>query len=235
MKATSTVIIGIILAALASYLIWHGTQERQAEIRRQQELEEALTGEIEAPSVDHDKPFMIKYGGMTVILPFQDVQRGLNLRNLINFGMDFPVKVDISEDKIYVTTEVKNDNGETIGKITINNWSVDPNPLIAYDRNYNDFAFEVIDSDLIPRIQIILRPNNVIFIGGYFTGPNGSMISTGDFFSRIPAGYEPQPTLEYLREKIHPIFVYPSSDHFGELDPELYNQETGKFWFEEEN
>ena len=143
-----------------------------------------------------------------------ELKEGINLRRYFNFGFDYPVEIDIIDNKLYVSTLIMNENNETVAIIKDNNWTVNDNEIVARDRNYNEYAFEVIDANLIPRIQVILRPQNMIYIGGYFYTVNGTLLA-------IPGISIVNPSPESLDEYIPPIFLYPSDENLGKMNPEI--------------
>jgi hypothetical protein len=98
-----------------------------------------------------------------------------------------------------------------------NEWkSVNPDSLDIWDRNYNSYAFEVIDSNKIPVLQVIMGHENELLIGGSFynqgipifaTLTNGfSFISDWNISSRM---------WQEFRDST--IFKYPSVSHLGEI------------------
>jgi len=89
-----------------------------------------------------------------------------------------------------ISTEIKNENGETIAKIADNHWVVNTNAVIASDRNYNAYAFEVINSDLIPVLQVVLQDQNRIYIGGFFCFENTTLLVTPNGVNTYPPAYD---------------------------------------------
>ena len=86
--------------------------------------------------------------------------------------------------------------------------SVNYNPIVTYDRNYNAYAFEVIDSNIVPILQVVLTPENNIFVGGVFYGENESLVAQ----LNVTTIYNPD-NYKYNQT----IFQYPSDINLGKL------------------
>jgi len=78
------------------------------------------------------------------------------------------------------------------------------------DRNFNDKAFEVVDSQSNPIFQMVRKTPTDFFINGVFPMPNGGLIVAGPDganlnVASVPPGF-----------KLQPIFKYPSWKFPGE-------------------
>lgn len=175
------------------------------------EEERKMTGELLPFEIDTQQPIEIQCGGFHVILGLDELQRGFDLSNYFKFGtFDYPFRVTLKDQRFLISVDVENSKGQTVTSVVENEWSVNNDPVIAHDRNYNSYAFEVIDSNLVPVIQVVLKPGNYMYIGGFFYSPNGTVLLTGDTM-RI------NPTVMNANSSLPRIFKYPSSDYLGQM------------------
>jgi len=78
-------------------------------------------------------------------------------------------QIQFIDDKLSVSANIRNSDNVTIARIVNNEWkTVDPSTLLFWDRNYNAYAFEIIGSNDIPTLQVIMVGSNKIQIGGLF-------------------------------------------------------------------
>lgn len=206
-------LLGAMLVAISPFLWSHGT-----ELRKKQQ--EATKGELKAPTVDFSKPIIVYWGGIKMTSTVTELSEGININRFISMsGGDMPIKISFDEGKLYVSTEVKNEENETVAKLVDNIWMENTDQTIVYDSNYNDFAFEVIDSDMIPRLQVLLREDNIIYLGGYFNVPLGKVLAT-------PHSWILNPTQDYIESfKEVRLFKYPREDYMGEMEKPLPDYE----------
>jgi len=202
-KAVLIILLGVASAATGLYLIPRGFQLADIETR-------AMKGELLPFEIDSQKPIEIQVGGIHVIMTMRELSEGFNLSRYVYLGFDYPFQIRLKDGKFLVSVDVKNANGETIAKIVDNQWGVKNDNVIAHDRNYNSYAFEVIDSDLVPVIQVIFTPQNKMYLGGFFYVPNGRMLLFDDTTIL-------NPSQEDITQNRHPIFKYPSEEHLGEM------------------
>lgn len=202
-KTFLRVLIGIIIATIGGCLVTYGWQLRNMEIM-------AMKGEIIPFEVDPNRSIEIQIGGIHVITTLDQLSEGFNLTRYVNLGFDYPFQIRLKERKFLTSIEIRNMDGEIVAKIVDNQWVVNSNPVIARDRNYNAYAFEVIDSDLIPVIQVVFTAHNKMYLGGLFYVPNGRMLVTPNVTIFGPSS-------EDISENIERIFVYPSEQHLGEM------------------
>lgn len=170
-----------------------------------------MKGVLKPPEISFQKPFVVNFGSNIWVQTISEPNAQIDLRNFISYGgYEYPVQIRFEERKLLVSAEIENEEGETVAKITDNHWGVKEDVLIARDRNYNDYAFEVMDSDLIPVLQVAVQGQNTIYMGGVFFFPVGRMLVT-------PNGLIVNPSSEQINEYAKPIFRYPSDDHLGEM------------------
>jgi len=121
------------------------------------------------------------------------------------------VSLRIENQKLYVSSTIRNKNGEIIAELKDNEWQLNENSY--FDRNYNDQVLEVRDNSGNIVLQLA-NFGNVIHFAGIFNCKNGktyALIPTGQsgaIMEMRPKGIE-------LEHKIDPICEYPSDLHFG--------------------
>lgn len=200
----SMIIIGILLGVIGSILVAEGFRLRDIEIK-------TMIGEIIPFEIDLQEPFEVNFGNNYLSTTVTQLSEGINPRKIIGYaGYDYPVNMIFKDRKLLVSAEIKNREGETIAKIKDNHWVVHENKILARDRNYNAYAFEVIDSDLIPVLQVVLRDQNRIYIGGLFYFETGRVLATQN-------GVLINPSPDQISEDVEAIFRYPSDEHLGEM------------------
>lgn len=173
---------------------------------------EAMIGKLLPFGIDSQKPIEIQCGGFHIGMTLNQLSEGFNLSRYVNLvGFDYPFHITLKDQRFLVSVDIMNTNGETIAKIVDNHWSVNNNPVIAYDRNYNSYAFEVIGSDLVPMIQVVFKPQNRMYLGGFFFSSNWTVLLLPNNTSVI------NPSLTDLNESLPRIFKYPSEEHLGEM------------------
>lgn len=197
------IVIGAVLTGLGPLLMYWGSDLRNRAL-------ETATGELKPPQIDIQKPFTLLLGSNSFTYSSDQLSQGIDIRRILDFGFDYPFQIRFEKGKLLVSVEVKNERGDIVAKIKDNNWTVSNNPILARDRNYNDYAFEVINSDNVPVIQVIAQGQNEIYLGGLFYDLNGwTLLIT-------PEGMTYNPNASYI-EKARRIFQYPSADHLGEM------------------
>lgn len=172
----------------------------------------AMIGQLLPFGIDSQKPIEIQCGGFHVNMTLDQLNEGFNLSRYVDIvGFDYPFHIALKDQRLLVSVDVKNTNGETVAKIADNQWSVNNNNVIAHDRNYNSYAFEVIDSDLVPVVQVVFKPQNKMYLGGLFYSPDWMVLLLPNDTSVI------NPSLTDLNESLPRLFKYPSEEHLGEM------------------
>lgn len=171
----------------------------------------AMIGELLPFGIDSQQPVEIQCGGFHVIMNMSQLSNGFNLTQIINMGFDYPFHITLKDQKFLVSVDIQDAKGDTVAKIVDNQWAVNNNPVIAYDKNYNSYAFEVIDSNQIPVIQVIFSPENKMYLGGFFYVPNGALLLLPNDTTII------NPSLTDANSSLPRIFKYPSEEHLGEM------------------
>ncbi len=203
MKIETVPTIFAMIGIIGAFLISYGFYLRRNEIG-------VMKGEIIPFNVDPNENIEVQIGGIHVITTFDRLSEGFNLTKHVNLGFDYPFQIKLQNGKFLISTVIRNEDGEIIAKIVNNNWVVNDNHIIARDRNYNSFAFEVIDSDLNPVIQVIFSPSNKMYLGGLYYVPSGRMLLT-------PEATIFNPSSSQIAEETQPIFVYPSAQNLGSM------------------
>ena len=196
-------IISALIGVSTPFLWSHGSELRKKEL-------EATKGELKPPDIDFSKPFELQFGGFHLITTMDELTEGVNLSKGFEIGFEYPFTIKFKNGKLLVSAEIKDENLETVAIIEDNEWTVNENDIIARDRNYNDYAFEVVDAHLRPRLQIVVKEQNKIYIGGYFHTEEGAILATPTTtYIRFPP--------EEIEEYIHKIFLYPSDEHLHQM------------------
>lgn len=210
-------VLGLATAAFGAFFLTVGWGERQNAIA-------ISKGELNPFKVDMSKPFEVIYGGSLGIVydnPY-DLEDGINLSRVISFGSCYAgnnFKIHFVDNKLSVTDEIKNSDNVTIAQIVDNNWKADPNSQLFYARNYNAYAFEIIDSDQTPITQVIMVGPNKLQIGG--------LLCYNEFgpIYALSTGIMADPSNEDLHSLINTkIFRYPATnpDNLGKMVNSLY-------------
>lgn len=209
--AILSLFFGVVFTIFGPLVISYSWQLAEMESR-------AMIGEILPFGIDSHKSIEIQCGGFHVHMTLDQLSEGFNLSRYVNLvGFDYPFHITLKDLRFLVSVGVMNTNGEIIAKIVENQWAVNDNPVIAYDRNYNSYAFEVISSDLVPVIQVVFKPQNKMYLGGFFFSPNLTVLLLPNNTSII------NPSLTDLNKSLPRVFKYPSEEHLGEMvEPILY-------------
>jgi hypothetical protein len=171
-----------------------------------------MTGELLPFGIDSQQPVEIQCGGFNVQLTIDQLGEGFNLsRYFTVVGFEYPFHVTLKDQRFLFSVDIEDAKGETVAKIVGNQWAVNNDPIIAYDRNYNSYAFEVIDSNQIPVIQVAFKPQNRVYIGGFFFSPNWTVLLLPNNTSVI------NPSLTDANSSLPRLFKYPSKDYLGEM------------------
>ena len=198
-KALVVIFVGVIMIVVGTYFF--STLGPR--------IEAIEAGELIPFKVDDQKPFDIQMGGCHVLVTVDQLSKGYDFQHAFYFeGIDYPFEVSFRDGKVLVSAEIRNADGDVVAKIADNQWSVEPNPIVTYDRNYISYAFEAIDSDRLPILQVVMTPENKVFVGGVFYGENAtlvSMLNGTTIYNPIDWDYK------------QTIFQYPSSSKLGKL------------------
>lgn len=207
-------VIGVVLDNYGNNLVSEGQQEKE-------KILSAYRGTLTpAYTINLSQPFMVSIGTISTNYTADELTNGVDLTNFIHIEVhqkivSFPVRFAFEGNIIHIYAEIKDENNETIGRVTDNDWwaATPQNTPSVWDRNYNAYAFELIDGNKIPVLQISMGQQNRIDIGFSLFSQGLSCyfgITMGAFFGQIS-----DEDLQQIRSST--LFVYPSSDHIGEL------------------
>jgi hypothetical protein len=154
--------------------------------------------------------------------------------DVFDFFGDSQLTLEAIGGRLYVSTKIRDENGNLIAELYRNEWkaALPPN---AWDRNYDHNTLEVKNAAGRIALQVRLLPDRVQLQGEWFA-PNAAKISkrnvygvrivasdvpgkAGGFLMLFGPGKPPwqPPFAPNERPFIKPLFKYPSELHFGEL------------------
>ena len=211
----SVIIIGLFVAFIGTDLWNTATAE-------QKNAMDPLRGTLNPPyPIDLTQPVHIELGGVGRNVSIEELSAGIDLTKFVyisinNQTVQFPIQIVFGENSnILVSARIKDDRGNILADIQDNEWKApSSDSMDIWDKNYNSFAFEVIDSNKIPVLQIILGSKNEIAIGfsTYHQGVQlyANLICGLSYFSD---GVAPPASLKNIKDST--IFNYPSKDNLG--------------------
>jgi hypothetical protein len=134
---------------------------------------------------------------------------------------DAGLRIEVRQNRIEISTPVRDRFGHVVATIDRNHWSVSPDRTVCWDKNYRRDALEVLDSGGHVIFQMRLLPDRVQLQGEWRDQyGNGVRIMKSPDPNRpgaiMAVWHDPQ-TEQQLQELIPPIFRYPSRDHWGEM------------------
>lgn len=216
-KAPSRLLVfGATLIAISAFLIPYG-------FVLQENWNKMMTGKLIPFQVNDKEPFNVTVGGFTAITSINELKNGFNMsRYFFINNITFPFQLSFRDGQLYVSGEIRNSNGDFVARIVNNEWQVNPDQFIAAERNYNSYAFEVIDaSTLVPVFQVVITPNNKILVCGVFYGGNYAllnMLNDTSILSSLDSKDESGRMFsDIIKDYNQTLFQYPSQNHLGEL------------------
>lgn len=135
--------------------------------------------------------------------------------------------------RLYVSTNIRDENGKLIAELSRNEWTV-AKPPRSWDRNYDRDTLEVKNAAGRIALQVRLLPDRVQMQGEWFA-PDAAKISKrnvygirvvtsdipgkeGGLFLLFGPGRPPYPPFRPTEPPfIKPLFKYPSDLHFGKV------------------
>jgi len=146
------------------------------------------------------------------------VNRSIEIGNSgLKFGsFDFhgnKLVVELIGGKAKVSSDIRDETGNLVAQLIRNEWQTFPP---AYDRNYNDYALEVKNSKGRVVLQVKVLPDQIQIQGEWWdtSGHGWRMLEPPEGGMKIIA-FDAQTVPD--EPAIKPLFLYPSSLHFGEL------------------
>jgi hypothetical protein len=218
-------IAGLVIStyALAYMIPTQVPQQQQAEKEQKQAEVEALYGGQNPYEINMSSDFTFCLGvhGFSDTVPAEWIANGTDVpNNAIYLGGILPLHIKITNGSLSISANVTDTAGKAIGYIQDNEWKSATNQslITLYDINNNNFAFEVVDNVQKPLLQIKFISLNTIDITGYLRTSSNGLVVAND------SGLFGNPTEPV---SIAPIFLYPSSNHKGELaNPDLFLPES---------
>lgn len=126
-------------------------------------------------------------------------------------GYDFSIAIRRGENNLLISAEFYSLDGKIVAELIDNEWKINPNNY--FEKNYDEYALEVIDQYGIPNLQVELVDKNTIRLGGVFYDGQRAIIISDllQFYGNITE----KEVIEKGR-KIDTLFVYPAENHLGE-------------------
>jgi hypothetical protein len=172
---------------------------------------EPSTGQLSGKVVNEQQQFVINVGSNTFKLGGEILRTGLDIGTLMRFRNHIPIKLYNENNRLMFDVAVHDEDGKLICSIVRNEWRFNPDG--NYDRNYDINAFEIIDSDGIPLLQIQFKEVNQVYFGGYVP-------KKGQYDIYTPNGTIYAIDKETAKAEVRRIFMYPSSDNLGKYNLE---------------
>ena len=97
-----------------------------------------MKGELLPFDVDPEKPIEIQVGGIHALITFNELSQGFDMGRYVYIeGFHYPFQIQLENGRFLISVNITDANGEIVARITRNQWAVNNDPTIAYDRNYN--------------------------------------------------------------------------------------------------
>ncbi len=137
---------------------------------------------------------------------------------------DQEVKVELIDKTPTLTTTIRDSDGKIIVRIDKNHWQVNSSQAVVMDKNYTSNSLEVLNSHghVVFRAEVL--PDRVRLVSEFYDEHGlGVRIGNGDDLpvkggmSIIPLNSYSVNPADQEATQIKPHFLYPSSEHWGEL------------------
>ncbi len=213
-------VIGIILGTISPVILAISSNLSQNATQNKQNALMAQKGELSPFKIDMSQDILLDLGSVQEAESAQALARGVNLANLIYLGGNWPFQISFENNKISVSANITDSNNQIVATIRNNIWKSDsPNSPQIGDRNYNNYAFEIIDNNNITIFNVRVVRSNEIQIGGLLNiGGEQVLISDNG------GGILSNPSQQNISDLLIPIFKYPSTQYLGELINPKYLQ-----------
>lgn len=124
------IILGTALVPIGGLVINYGWRLADIETRK-------MKGELLPFNIDSNKPIEIQVGGVHANITLSELNEGFDMGRYVYIeGFHYPFQIRFEDERFLVSVNITDANGETVAKITRNQWSVNNNPTIAYDRKH---------------------------------------------------------------------------------------------------
>jgi large-conductance mechanosensitive channel len=206
-------VIGIILGVFSSVFLYGSGNISQDASQNRQNVLMAQKGEVLPFKMNMTSDVTLYLGNNKEVTSAEALVQGVNLANFLYLNGNFPFQIGFSDDKMSVSANITDSNNQLVATIRNNVWKSDsPNSPQIGDRNYNNYAFEVIDNNNITIFNVRVVGSNEIQIGGLF-----NLGGTQTLVSDNGGGILGSPSQQNITQLLTPLFKYPSSNYLGEL------------------
>lgn len=212
----AVVVTGILLVFFGYWIFDLANSEIQNTI-------DPIRGRINPAQINPMQPIQVALSGSIRNYSIDELADGIDLTRLINVdtgngSVKFPIQIIFGNDnKLLVSATLSDEKGNILATVKNNEWkAVSSNSMEIWDKNYNSFAFEIIDNHGFPALQILVAERNQIRLGY-------SLLSKG-----LPFVFTVKPSMYLFGENItgevslalraDTLFKYPSSEHLGEMN-----------------
>lgn len=178
------------------------------------ELAKPQTGQISGKILIETEPYTLLVGSIGYTINTTALKQGIDIIPLVRSFIwlpvsSLPIKIYEENNRLLFDVEILDKNNSVVCEIVRNEWKFNPNG--KYDKNHRINAFEIVDENLRPMLQIFLETNNTIIINGLMEDNDNLVI-----FSVKGTGLNPNP--DKLAESIVRLFKYPSDKFPGVFD-----------------
>jgi hypothetical protein len=189
-------------------------------------------GLLNPPKIDTTKPITVALSGAIGNYTAQELANGIDLTRLIhiqagNETVPVPIQITFYNGELQVSAKIYDEKGNTLAQIQNNQWkSPSSDSMTTFYRNYNSFAFEVIDSNGFPALQVLVAEQNQIRLGVNFFYQGQPVVATVKpniyFFGTFNLT---QLDIQQLRADT--LFIYPVPEHIGKMNSVYVLSEYG--------
>lgn len=189
------------VALAALYLLIISIAWGQINLQLETDWRSKYDGILESPYVSTSTNPAIAFGGTTLNWG------GAPNTPQITFNDGGFIMVNLINGEAVLTTQIRDSNGDLIGKIDDNHWYI-YSPQFIVDRNFTDNSLEILDLKGNPTFQVQIEGNTVHIAGYYYKQEGGLPDFIGPWIN-------------------NPLFVYPSVYHRGEFNSEASSSQSG--------
>jgi len=154
------------------------------------------------PTFQDVSPFIVTFGSNSAVIPKNASKE--NPAHIINWGGTDILYAYVENGKLYVNTILYGDSPFAAVDIKHNEFVVRPS---RWDRNFDETALEIVDENLLPRLQLVYKNPHNIVINGIFKFQGGLILMEETGMTVNPSSINP---------KFRRIFKYPSRLYQGE-------------------
>lgn len=181
------------------------------------------TDKISGKILTKKDSYIIYVGSISFQESAEQLKNGINIADRLEYFMagekfNFPLHLYFENNRVLFDTYLESSQGtQPVFKIIANEFTFNPDG--KYDRNYNFNSLEVVDENLVPQLQIYLKEDNNIYIGGTVKMKNATFYFTPTRTYR-KADRKKFPKEDRFPVEIKRLFKYPSYKYLGEREKE---------------